>query len=265
MTHLTALANQYETDKGTVVRAGHGYSLLYDLILGPRRRDPLNLLEIGLCAADDKAEMPSVSMWRAYFPKAQVYGVDIADFSRFEGDGFRFKQADCGDPAQLAKLKDWGVGFDLIIDDGSHASFHQQLTMRETFPLLNRGGLYIIEDLHLQPALPTPKVQRTDLVLNEFIATSRFPEGLLSGLESEIDSILLFDDQWFYHHRRQVNRREGLEPEFRSHQDRFTNRAALSVGAFKRLIGRLRSELEGPDALHRRPRIKLAVIRKKAA
>lgn len=73
MTHLTALANQYETDKGTVVRAGHGYSLLYDLILGPRRRDPLNLLEIGLCAADDKAEMPSVSMWRAYFPKAQVF------------------------------------------------------------------------------------------------------------------------------------------------------------------------------------------------
>ena len=39
----------------------------------------------------------------------------------------------------------------MIIDDGSHASFDQQLTFREFFPLLADGGLYFIEDLDWRP------------------------------------------------------------------------------------------------------------------
>ena len=41
--------------------------------------------------------------------------------------------------------------FDIIIDDGSHASYHQQLTMATLFPHLASRGLYIIEDLNSQP------------------------------------------------------------------------------------------------------------------
>ena len=37
-----------------------------------------------------------------------------------------------------------------VLDDGSHASVHQQLTMGVFFPLLEPGGVYILEDLHYQ-------------------------------------------------------------------------------------------------------------------
>ena len=40
---------------------------------------------------------------------------------------------------------------EVIVDDGSHASFDQQLTLREFFPLLAEGGWYFIEDLDWQP------------------------------------------------------------------------------------------------------------------
>ena len=40
---------------------------------------------------------------------------------------------------------------DVIIDDGSHASFDEQVTLREFFPLLADGGWYFIEDLDWQP------------------------------------------------------------------------------------------------------------------
>jgi len=40
---------------------------------------------------------------------------------------------------------------DIIIDDASHASHHQQKGFLELFPKLKSGGLYIIEDLRWQP------------------------------------------------------------------------------------------------------------------
>jgi len=40
---------------------------------------------------------------------------------------------------------------DIIIDDASHASHHQQNAFLTLFPKLRSGGLYIIEDLRWQP------------------------------------------------------------------------------------------------------------------
>src|SRR5262245_25644812 len=39
----------------------------------------------------------------------------------------------------------------VIIDDASHASHHQQISLACLFPRLSTGGLYFIEDLHYQP------------------------------------------------------------------------------------------------------------------
>ena len=43
------------------------------------------------------------------------------------------------------------ISFDIIIDDGSHYSPHQQKTLGYLFPKLKAGGLFIIEDLHYTP------------------------------------------------------------------------------------------------------------------
>ena len=151
---LTVIANRYGTDKGSVAKAGHAYTLVYDLLFRPLRDNPVNLLEIGLLAggpevavgAADRAvtDIPSVRMWREYFPNAHIYGLDISDFSSFQTDLFTFFRADCGNASELAKVANSGVQFDIIIDDGSHASYHQQLTLRSLFPALKSGGIYAI-------------------------------------------------------------------------------------------------------------------------
>ena len=55
-----------------------------------------------------------------------------------------------------------GSKFDIIIDDGSHASHHQQISLAILFRHLADGGLYIVEDLHYQPAgLELPNITLT--------------------------------------------------------------------------------------------------------
>ena len=281
---LTELANRNGTDKGTVSGLGHGYTLVYDLLFAARRMEPLVLCEIGLCiggpevdtgSADRKtAAIPSVRMWCDYFPKAQIVGVDISDFSAFEDERFRFVRADCGDREQLRKVSELGVQFDIIIDDGSHAAFHQQLTFLELFPLLKAGGFYVIEDLQWQPATyagQLPNVPRTDSLLAQFIATGQFrdsgdlPLQEWTALEGSIASIFLFDEDWLYRHRRQYNRRNGVAPDAPTMADTFANRGRTSLGYWKRFLGRMASELMGPDPIDPRPRQKLAIIQKATA
>ena len=46
----------------------------------------------------------------------------------------------------MAKL--WNVKFDIIIDDASHKWFDQFLALSMLNKLLNKDGIYVLEDLH---------------------------------------------------------------------------------------------------------------------
>lgn len=172
MPNLTDLANKFGTDKGTQIGNRHGYSAVYDKLFAPRQEDDIRLLEVGLSmdgsidewfsASRLVSHIPSIELWLAYFRRATVAGLDIADCSGLVLDPrFSFIRADCGDKEALRKAAK-GRQFDIIIDDGSHASFHQQMTMLEFFPTLSSGGMYIVEDLDWQPDFeqtlpPVPK------------------------------------------------------------------------------------------------------------
>lgn len=278
---LTALANKNRTDKGTVTGLGHGYSLVYDLLFAGRRLEPLNFCEIGLCIGGPEVatgsidrtvnDLPSISMWQEYFPNAKLYGVDISDFSSFETDRFKFVRADAGDEKQLQKVADLGVPFDVIIDDGSHAPFHQQRTFLSLFPTLRPGGLFIIEDIQWQPSTYSqtlPRVPRTDALLNQFVASGRFsdtgalPLAAWKALESDIKSVFLIDEDWLTVHRRQYNGRHRLTPDQLSFADAGGSFGVLSPRFWKKIASRLRADLQGPDGADRRPRVKLAIIQK---
>ena len=59
-----------------------------------------------------------------------------------------------GDASKREDLTKFGKlfsPFDVVLDDASHASHHQQITLATLFPFLKSGGMYIIEDLHWQP------------------------------------------------------------------------------------------------------------------
>ena len=137
------------------------------------------IMEIGLCrglAEHNQTTTPSVALWQAYFPFCHVFGVDVTDFSALENERFTSFICDQSKQDELrsiaAKLELGSL--DVIIDDGSHASFDQQLTLREFFPLLTNGGWYFIEDLDWQPPGEDPgNITMTKTLLREIQATRR--------------------------------------------------------------------------------------------
>ncbi len=217
--NLTSLADTFGSDKGSVAQHPHNYTLLYDMLLGPRRESVRAMIEIGLLVGGPEVgidadrptgELPSVRMWLDYFPNAVVHGFDISDFSFFEHSRFHFTRGDSGVAADLEKLVARGERFDFIIDDGSHASFHQQLALQILFPHLAPGGIYIIEDLHWQsPAYEDklPPTITTAALIDHWFQTGRFPDmhcvelAALPRLADQINFAFLVNQPFAQHQR----------------------------------------------------------------
>jgi hypothetical protein len=192
---LTDLADRFKSDKGT--KAGtppHRYTYLYDLLFYQIKELPINFLEIGLAVGGPEvggpveraASAPSIQMWLTYFPNAHIYGFDISDFSHMRDSRFTFIRGDAGSEADLGRLAKSAVEFDVIIDDASHASFHQQLAFKMLFPQLAPGGIYIIEDLQWQsPAFEQklPKVPKTAALFCSFFEKDEYLENQLFSIE----------------------------------------------------------------------------------
>jgi len=99
----------------------------------------------------ETTDLPSVRMWLDYFTKAQVFGLDVSEFSWFEADRFQFLRCDMDARENIDKAADQLPGLDIAIDDASHASMHQQQAFLALWPKIKPGGMYIIEDLRWQP------------------------------------------------------------------------------------------------------------------
>jgi hypothetical protein len=161
---LTRLAAKHKTDKGVTVFPFMAYTVHYERLFRSLRDQSINILEIGL-GPRELSTCPSLKMWGEYFPKATIYGFDIKDFSDVNLPRTHILQGDQGNPSDLLKLADLCSNFDIIIDDGSHASFHQHVTLKTLFPYLSDNGLFVIEDLLFQPAkleaeLPATRTMR---------------------------------------------------------------------------------------------------------
>jgi SAM-dependent methyltransferase len=202
--NLSTLADRFGSDKGTLGADAHHYTRFYEVLLAPRRGQVSRMLEIGLLrggpevgASSDRATgaVPSIQMWLDYFPDAMVHGFDISDFSFFQHPRFTFTRGDSGNADDLRRVISRGERFDLILDDGSHASYHQQLALATLFPALNPGGLYIIEDLHWQSPHyeeVLPKTITTAELIGHWFRTGSFPPSPvpeLAGLGSVSESL----------------------------------------------------------------------------
>lgn len=151
MKNLTELANRYNSDKGDAYKCAHGYTQHYQPIFEKlAKAEDLCLLEIGL-NRDSTNEVPSLRMYRDFFgANAKLCGMDIRpEFQAFEQEGFIIFIGDQGSPNDLAECAQFS--YSIVIDDGSHASSHQQITLRELWQTVRPGGFYVIEDLHYQP------------------------------------------------------------------------------------------------------------------
>jgi hypothetical protein len=218
MPTLLELANQFGSDKGSLHRDAHTYAYVYDMLFAPLREEPVRFCEIGLQiggpeqGADSTrgtTDTPSIRMWQSYFRNAKIYGLDISDFSAFQNETFEFHQVDCGDRERLAQVAAKLPEMDVILDDGSHASFHQQLTFVELWPRLKSGGIYIIEDVnwvpkHIEAELPAVK-RTADL----FRFSDMKPDGTVGDrvreLRDQMADVLLISNASLEGHRRFYN------------------------------------------------------------
>jgi hypothetical protein len=141
---LADLAKKHGTDKWGV----HRYAQHYDRFLAHLRDEPINLLEIGVGGySDPRKGGRSLRMWKEYFPRAKVFGMDIHDKSQLEEDRIRIFRGDQSDPESLRHVAEQIGRMDVIVDDGSHRSPHVITTFETLFPLLEPHGIYAIEDL----------------------------------------------------------------------------------------------------------------------
>ena len=131
--------SMYDTDK-----IANGYLHSYDRMFAPLVDHELLLLEIGINRGG------SLQLWRDYFPRAQVTGIDILPLTQLDlGERIQLFQGSQADPDFLDQVAQVHApnGFDLIIDDGAHVGVLARVAFWHLFEHhLKPGGWYVVED-----------------------------------------------------------------------------------------------------------------------
>lgn len=141
---LTWLGRHYGSDKAGPF---HRYTTHYQRFFEPLRHERLVLLELGVGGyARTGVGGASLRMWKQFFPRAVIAGLDLEDKSFVEEPRIRTFQGDQSDPELLRRIVDELGAPTIVIDDGSHLSPHVRASFDVLFPLLQPNGYYVIED-----------------------------------------------------------------------------------------------------------------------
>jgi len=140
---LTAIAEDTGTDKWGV----HFYTPHYERHLAHLRDESFVLLEIGVGGSARSGQGgASVRMWRRYFPRAQIVGLDVEDKSFVDRPRLATVVGDRTDEAVLRSVVDRFGAPLVVVDDGSHRPDDIVATFEILFPQLPDGAVYAIED-----------------------------------------------------------------------------------------------------------------------
>jgi hypothetical protein len=203
---ITQLANKYNSDKGNKYECAHCYSIKYEQIINDilnfklceKDFSTFDLLEIGLNRSIPTS-IPSLMVWNDYFNKnINITGFDIdSNFLKFNSHAnIDIKIGDQSNEMNLSQLKN--KMYDVIIDDGYHASMHQQITFKTLWQNIKPGGYFIIEDLHYQPINETcVKTKRLfeSWLKSEWIETEYINLDEIQIIKQDIESIEFYDSK----------------------------------------------------------------------
>ena len=138
---LHDLMAKYGSDK-----ASHGFCEFYEGYFGPIRDSARAVLEIGVYMG------ASMRAWLDYFPNARILGADDGRWRKhweFKSPRAHIWLVDQADRAGMEKVvSDIGEPLDVVIDDGGHTMWQQQVSLAVVLKAVKPGGLYAIEDLH---------------------------------------------------------------------------------------------------------------------
>jgi hypothetical protein len=204
---LTTLANKYNSDKGSTYKCAHYYTQIYQEILSDlmycnnkiNNINNMDLLEIGL-NRDNYFDIPSLLMWNEYFNgNINITGFDIEEaFLQFNSkyNNINIVIGDQSNELDLQKLKD--KKYDIIIDDGYHASKHQQISFKTLWDSVKSNGYYIIEDLHYQPIAENCIKTKTlfeQWKNNNWIECDYITASEIESIKKDIESINFYDSK----------------------------------------------------------------------
>lgn len=151
MTELCKLAEKYGVDKCPNIL--HYYTPIYHELLN--NINPKKFLEIGIgnyklmsnIVGKNYKHGASLRMWKEYFKNCNIFGCDILEDVIFQDEKIKTFQADQSNPKSLINMINNIGNLDIILDDGSHIIGHQFISFITLWNFLNKGGLYIIEDI----------------------------------------------------------------------------------------------------------------------
>jgi len=135
---LNNLFNSYESDKAIL----HNYNYLYATLFYESKNNIEEVMEVGTYKG------ASLKSWKAYFPKANIYGIDIDPDTVFEEERIKTMIADQNSLKSLNTVNlTWKQKYDIIIDDGWHQPEASVYTMIAFIPELKTNGIYVLEDI----------------------------------------------------------------------------------------------------------------------
>jgi demethylmacrocin O-methyltransferase len=141
---LTQLAGEFGSDKWGI----HRYTPHYERHFAHVRDREMLVIELGIGGyAEDNEGGASLRMWKWFFARAQVVGVDIQDKSFVDEHRITSYRGSQTNRELMRRIVRRFGEPTIVIDDGSHRSSHVIKSFEVLFPMLADGGLYVIEDL----------------------------------------------------------------------------------------------------------------------
>jgi hypothetical protein len=164
---LTKLCEKYKTDKGSISvddqniwgDTPHTYSNYYYSLFNHFKDDVKLVFE---CGIGENIPGASLRVWKNYFINAQIIGADIDKNILFSEERILTFYCDQLDVSSINLM--WEKinlkNFDIIIDDGLHATEANVNLFLSSFNLLKKNGIYIIEDVHNRELIKIEKQLR---------------------------------------------------------------------------------------------------------
>jgi len=182
------------------------YGNIYDKHFAKFRDQPINILEIGVLRGG------SMRMWEKYFPKANIFGIDIdEECLQYQSDRTKIFIGDQSDVSFLRNVKAKIPRIDILIDDGSHRAKDQKITFDEMYYHVRKPGVYLIEDIELNywPSKDKDK-----------------PDNFMTYMKSKIDELNV---------RRTMSRKVSESYPFKDTQVRFNN-STNSISFYENMV-----------------------------
>tara|TARA_Y100000287_G_scaffold175807_1_gene165859 strand:+ start:66 stop:722 length:657 start_codon:yes stop_codon:yes gene_type:complete len=182
------------------------YGDIYDKHFAKFRDQPINILEIGVLRGG------SMRMWEKYFPKANIFGIDIdEECLQYQSDRTKIFIGDQSDVSFLRNIKAKIPRIDILIDDGSHRAKDQKITFDEMYYHVSKPGIYLIEDIELNywPSKDKDK-----------------PDNFMTYMKSKIDELNV---------RRTMSRKVSESYPFKDTQVRFNN-STNSISFYENMV-----------------------------